>query len=52
MSKKDEMLDSEIEKNKEISKTLRIDRRMPYYKAVVVVIIILVVIVAIWYLIK
>ena len=51
-SKEDKLMNSEIERNNEISKTMRIDRRAPYYKAAVVIIVIIVVIGVIWYLIK
>lgn len=51
-TKQDKLMNSEIEKNNEISKTLRIDRRGPYYKAAIVVIVIIVVIGVIWFLIK
>ena len=51
-TKEDKLMDSEIERNTEISKTLRIDRRTPYYKAALVVIVIIVVIGIIWFLIK
>jgi hypothetical protein len=52
MSLEDKKMDSEIERNREVSKTLRVDRRTPYYKAALVLIVIMVVIVVIWYLIK
>ena len=52
MTKEDKLVDSEIERNNEISKTMRINRRTPYYKSVLVIIVILVVIGVIWYLIK
>jgi hypothetical protein len=52
MTKEEKLMDSEIERNNEISKTMRIERRTPYYKAVLVVIVILVVIGVIWYLIE
>jgi hypothetical protein len=51
-TKEDKLMDSEIKRNNEISKTMRVERRTPYYKALIVVIVILVVIGVIWYLIK
>jgi hypothetical protein len=51
-TKEDKLMDSEIKRNNEISKTMRVERRTPYYKALMVVIVILVVIGVIWYLIK
>jgi hypothetical protein len=51
-AKEDKLMDSEIKRNNEISKTMRIERRTPYYKALLAVIVILVIIGIIWYLIK
>jgi hypothetical protein len=42
-------MDSETERNREVSKTLRVNRRGPYYKAAAVVIVILAIVVFIWY---